>query len=165
MHASWRRALHRVGNEQCVSCLNMTLPTEPRPPRRPQPGRPRLCHPCHLTSDFTPKQCSLGKTMDGVNRHKQDHILTLSRRPDVTERDTWRGEKVTRLSKRQGCLRCRTRGLKNGRLPTVMMDTWLKHGLLGAVGGVDVLPGTVPSGSSGALTSGVLADLTWWGSR
>ncbi|KAJ4938175.1 hypothetical protein JOQ06_002801 [Pogonophryne albipinna] len=61
---------------------------------------------------------------------------------------------------KQGCLRLRTQGLKNGRLPTVLMDTWLKHGLLGAVGGVDVLPGTVPSGSSGPLTSGVLADLT-----
>lgn len=35
-----------------------------------------------------------------------------------------------------------------------MMDTWLEHGLLRAVGGVDVLPGTVPSGRHDALTSG-----------
>lgn len=35
-----------------------------------------------------------------------------------------------------------------------MMDTWLEHGLLRAVGGVDVLPGTVPSGCRDALTSG-----------
>ncbi len=44
-------ALHHVDNEQCVSRLNRTLPSEPGPPRRTQPGQPRLCHPCHLTSD------------------------------------------------------------------------------------------------------------------
>lgn len=48
---------------------------------------------------------------------------------------------------------------QNGCLPTVMMDTWLKLGLLGAVGGVCVMLGTVPFGSSVLWMSSALADL------
>lgn len=40
-----------------------------------------------------------------------------------------------------------------------MMDTWLKLGLLGAVGGVCVMLGTVPFGSSVLWMSSALADL------
>ncbi|TWW75667.1 hypothetical protein D4764_13G0003290 [Takifugu flavidus] len=42
----------------------------------------------HIRSRFAPKQCSLDKTINTVNRHKQGRVLTLSRRPDVTGRDT-----------------------------------------------------------------------------
>lgn len=41
---------NNTDNEQCVP-PNMTRPTEPGPPCQAQSGHPRLCHPCHLTSD------------------------------------------------------------------------------------------------------------------
>ncbi|TNN67982.1 hypothetical protein EYF80_021774 [Liparis tanakae] len=50
------------------------------------PSAPALSS--HIRPRLAPKRCSLGKTITRVNRHKQEHILTLSRRPDVTERDT-----------------------------------------------------------------------------
>lgn len=96
--------LHYVDSKQCVPRFDRILPTEHKATSsntaRPSPSVSPLSS--HIRSCFTPKQCSLGKTINRVNRRKQDYILTLSRHPDVTEHDTWRGEKVTRLVKETG---------------------------------------------------------------
>lgn len=54
-------------------------------------ARPRPCHRCRLTSDGVSLRSGAlwVKTISAVNRqHKRGHILTLSRRPDVSGRDT-----------------------------------------------------------------------------
>lgn len=76
-------ALH---NEERVARLNRT--SQGHLVEHSQAGPVCVTPSSHIRSRFAPKRCSLGKTINGVNGHKQDHILTLSRHPDVTERDT-----------------------------------------------------------------------------